>query len=167
MDDLFVFGKNLNMWLTLILYLYAGKPNYYYLLLYYSYYSTILNTVRCQVITVVEHPSSLLVPVNEIAVFSCTAHVQCSPSPCYSVVRGQWIVDNTFIGRSIISRYGANELTLNWRINNSNIMCNTSEVRCHFSYSANTYSKESNTAVLKWIDGELLCMHACMNAFLY
>ena len=154
MDDLFVFVKNLNMRLTLILYLYAGKPNYYYLL-YYSYYSTVLNAVQCQ-ITIVEHPSSLLVPVNETAVFSCTAHVQCNFPPCR--LRGKSIVNKSIFSRS----QGDNELTLNWRINNSNIMRNTSEVRCHFSYG-NRDSEESKTAFLKWIDGELLCMYIRMH----
>ena len=117
-----------------------------------SIYSTIINAVQCQVIavTIVEHPSSLLVPVNETAIFSCTAHVQCSSPPCH--LRGQWIVDYNFISSSH-NEFGNNELTLYLRIINSNSR-NTSKVRCHFSDGS--VSKDSNTAVLKWIDGELL-----------
>ena len=122
-------------------------------------HSTILNAVQCQIITIVEHPSSLLVPVNETAIFSCTAHIiPCSSQSCH--LMGQWIVNSEFISRSH-DEFGVNELTLYWRINHSNSR-NTSEVRCHFSDVFT--SADSNIAVLEWIDGEVLCIGTALYA---
>ena len=117
---------------------------------------TVISTVQCQVITIVEHPFSLLVPANESALFSCTARVQCSTESCS--LKGQWIINHGFIDRSH-DQYGHNELTLNWRMINSDsqLYRNNSVVRCHFRHGS--VIKDSDTASLVLIDGELLSIH--------
>ena len=88
--------------------------------------------------------------MNETAVFSCTAHIQCTSQTC--TLNGQWIINNNFLDGD----HGQNELTLYWRMNNSEY-CINSEVCCHFYYFH--VAKDSNTVILKWIDGELLGMY--------
>lgn len=97
-------------------------------------------------ITVIEHPASVLVPVNAKAVFSCTA--QCTPQPC--TLTGEEVVNDDFI--SSIVHCNQNELTLNLTIYNSEFS-DTARVRCYFSN--NFIHNDSDTATLEWIDGEL------------
>lgn len=101
--------------------------------------------VQCRDITVVEHPSSVLVPVNATAAFSCAA--QCTPQPC--TIAGQWIISGKF--KSIISHQ--NEVILYWT---TDIHKNAS-LRCRFHYFR--LNEESKSATLVWIDGKLLCIN--------
>ena len=97
-----------------------------------------------------EHPSSLLVPVNAMAVFSCTA--RCTPSPCE--LAGQWIVNHMFMP----SQYKYNELTMTLMLNTSEVH-NSSEVRCYFDINiipASVEHMDSYTATLIIMDSELL-----------
>ena len=108
-----------------------------------------LNTI----ITIVEHPSSLLVPVDAMAVFSCTA--RCTPSPCELV--GQWIVNGMFTIKPM-KYYNYNELSMTLMLNTSEVH-NSSKVRCLFDINIIADSVEhvdSYTATLIIMDSELL-----------
>lgn len=102
-------------------------------------------------ITIVEHPSSLVVPVNATAVFSCTA--RCTPSPCD--LMGQWLVNDTFITDSI--HHSCDNLSMILMLNTSNAS-NGSKVRCYFDlneiFSINEH-EDSEIASLILMDGEL------------
>ena len=99
-------------------------------------------------ITVVEHPLSLLVPVNETAIFSCTAHAQC----VYSF-KGEWVINEIF--ESPLSERSTNQslLTL-YRILDTSEFQNATEVRCLFK--CNGLRIDSETATLLFIYGKLL-----------
>ena len=108
---------------------------------------------RHDVTTIVEHPSSLVVPVNEIAVFSCTA--RCTPSQCDSQLEGRWFINDTF-GPMY---YGGNNLSMSLMLNTSNAR-NNSKVRCNFGLNEIQHSGElkhvdSEAATLIFMDGEL------------
>ena len=67
------------------------------------------------------------------------------------------MINHGFIDRSH-DRNGHNELTLHWRMINSDPQYrNNSVVRCHFRHSS--MIKDSDTASLVLIDGELLSIH--------
>ena len=99
-----------------------------------------------------EHPSSLLVPVNATvtAGFSCTA--QCASSPCELV--GQWIINNRFASRC----HGRDQLILTLMLNTSEVR-NSSKIRCYFEFngiSSTGEHEDSESANLVLMDGELL-----------
>ena len=97
-------------------------------------------------ITVIEHPVSLLVPLNATAEFSCSA--QCTPRPC--TFTGQWLANNSF--HPLVVDRDQNELTLYLKINNLEFR-NDVSLQCFFEY--NDIHNGSGIATLEWIDGEL------------
>ena len=83
---------------------------------------------------IVAHPSSLLLPVNEIGVFTCTAR-------CNSCSR-YWIINDSFTepdrdqfiqkGFAFLSdQWNGNELTMTLTVNASEAVNNT-EISCEF-----------------------------------
>ena len=96
-----------------------------------------------------EHPSSLVVPVNATAVFSCTAY--CTPSSCQLI--GQWFINDTFIS----THHNHDNLSMSLMLNTSNAN-NSSKVRCYFDLNVIPSSGEhedSEIATLILMDGEL------------
>ena len=96
-----------------------------------------------------EHPSSLVVPVNATAVFSCTA--RCTPSQCE--LKGQWFINDTF-GPMY---YSHSNLSMSLMLNTSNDR-NNSKIRCNFDHNVVPSSGEhvdSEAATLILMDGEL------------
>jgi hypothetical protein len=101
-------------------------------------------------ITIVEHPSSLVAPVNATAVFSCTA--RCTPSSCE--LEGRWIINDMFAARR---SYNRDSLTLTLMLNTS-VVGNSSKIRCFFDLNVIPLSDEhedSENATLILMDGEI------------
>jgi hypothetical protein len=109
-------------------------------------------------LVIVEHPSSLLVPVNEVGVFTCTARCNsCS---------GNWIVDGSFTisesAREQLMRKGFRFLPNHWNedeltmtlIVNASEAVNDTPISCEFDPNGDGDSVTSVTATLLVISSE-------------
>lgn len=109
-----------------------------------QYYDSIIGIVVLflaaqSVIEFVEHPLSLLIPVNETGVFSCKA--RCAPNPCF----GFWIINHLHSQdsdeRSLLEQKGFTFTNIQQDINeyililtvNASKAANNSLITCEYS----------------------------------
>ena len=118
-----------------------------------------------QNITIVEHPSSLLIPVNTTAIFSCTAHVQCTSQSC--TLTGHWIVNGNFYSSNTDRNDMVDKITLSLTLNVSEAQAhNNSNIHCQFDVVGNTGLENSAEATLLVIGGEIL-LYTCVYRMIY
>ena len=105
---------------------------------------------------IVAHPSSLLVPVNEIGVFTCRARC--------NMCSGYWIINDSFTQpardqlmikgfRFPEDQWQGDELTMTITVNASEVVNNT-RISCEFDPNGGGNSVSSSTARMLVINGK-------------